>query len=116
MKISVKTKIRYNGQEYSDPTELPPEIRAAYEKAMRGEAAATSRKFTFNSREFSSRDMPADMRRLSEDVMSVIESNGEVTFPQSRDPEPLMTKRQLSAVALVVAMLLALATVALVTR
>ena len=35
MKLNVKTKIRYNGQEYSDPNQLPPEVRAAYQKAMR---------------------------------------------------------------------------------
>src|SRR5437762_2550192 len=41
MKIDVKTKIKYKGQEYSSVEELPPEVRAAYEKAMAtGDASA----------------------------------------------------------------------------
>ena len=34
MNVKIKTKIRYKGQEYSDPNQLPPEVRAAYEKSM----------------------------------------------------------------------------------
>jgi len=94
--ITLKTKIRYNGQEYSSPAELPPEVRMAYEKALHDPAA---NKFTFvNGQKFASEDeMPPDVRRLCDDVMSVIESNGEVTIPTaSRNPERLLSKKEVS--------------------
>jgi hypothetical protein len=34
MNISFKTKIRYNGKDFSSIDELPPEIRATYERAL----------------------------------------------------------------------------------
>lgn len=34
MNISFKTKIRYNGKDFSSVDELPPEIRATYERAL----------------------------------------------------------------------------------
>ena len=44
--------------------------------------------------------------RLDDDVLSVIESNGEVTLPGIRRREPLMSKRQFRFVALVVGLLM----------
>jgi hypothetical protein len=38
MKINVKTRIKYNGQEYSSMEELPSGSASAYEKAMAGAA------------------------------------------------------------------------------
>ena len=120
--IKIKAKIRYNGQEYSDPSELPPEVRAAYEKAMRGETSFTShavvkRKFVVNGQEYASEDeMPTDVHQLCDDVMSVIENNGEVTLPKSETTDPLITKRQLQMVLLVVGMLVACGLAALATR
>ena len=98
MSITLKTKIRYNGQEYSSPAELPPEVRAAYEKALHDPAA---KKFTFiNGQKFANEaDMPADVRKLCDDVMGVIENNGEVTIPNGK-PEPLLTKREMTIVGL----------------
>ena len=101
LKLNVKTKIRYNGQEYSDPRDLPPNIRAAYEQAMRSDPGSPSspvvkKKFVINGQEFDGEEtMPADVRRLCDDVMSVIENNGEVTLPESPRTEPLITKSQL---------------------
>ena len=96
--ITLKTKIRYNGQEYSSPAELPPEVRAAYEKALHDPAA---KKFTFiNGQKFASEaEMPADVRKLCDDVMGVIENNGEVTIPNGKS-EPLLTKREMTIVAI----------------
>lgn len=93
--ITLKTKIRYNGQEYSSPAELPPEARAAYKKALHDPAA---KKFTFiNGQKFANEaDMPADVRKLCDDVMDVIENNGEVTIPNGK--EPLLTKREIAIV------------------
>ena len=95
--ITLKRKIRYNGQEYSSPAELPPEVRSAYEKAVRGRTAgydgAIKKKFVFNGEQFANEDeMPADVRKLYDDVMGVIENNGEVTIPNGKS-EPLLTKR-----------------------
>jgi hypothetical protein len=100
-----KPKIRYNGREYSHPSALPPEIRAAYYSAMTNDAGAGStiwkRKLPGHRRSFDhSAHIPADVRGLYEDVMSVIESNGEVTLPRSQD-QRLVTKRHLVSAALV---------------
>ena len=96
--ITLKSKIRYNGQEYSSPAELPPDVRAAYEKALHD--GAVKRKFTFNGEQFASEEaMPADVRKLCDDVMGVIENNGEVTIPNGKS-EPLLTKREVVVVSL----------------
>jgi hypothetical protein len=96
--ITLKSKIRYNGQEYSSPAELPPEVRIAYEKALHD--GAVKKKFVFNGEQFANEDaMPADVRKLCDDVMGVIENNGEVTIPNGK-PEPLLTKREIVVVGL----------------
>ena len=41
-------------------------------------------------------------RHLCDDVMSVIENNGEVTLPSGRPLEPLFTKRQRQLAQLIV--------------
>jgi hypothetical protein len=96
--ITLKSKIRYNGQEYSSPAELPPEVRIAYEKALH--SGSVKKKFVFNGEPFANEEaMPADVRRLCDDVMGVIENNGEVTIPNGKT-EPLLTKREIAVVAL----------------
>ena len=98
MSITRKGKIRYNGQEYSSPADLPPAVRVAYEKALREVPLKT--KFVFNGEQFADDDaMPPDVRKLYDDVMSVIENNGEVTIPNGKT-EPLLTKREITIVAL----------------
>jgi hypothetical protein len=93
--VTLKSKIRYNGKEYSTPAELPPEVRLAYEKALHDGTA--KRKFVVNGAQFASDDaMPADVRKLCDDVMSVIENNGEVTLPNGENSEPLLTKREIA--------------------
>jgi hypothetical protein len=96
--ITLKSKIRYNGQEYSSPAELPLEVRIAYEKALHD--GAVKKRFVFNGEQFANEDaMPADIRKLCDDVMGVIENNGEVTIPNGKS-EPLLTKREITVVAL----------------
>src|SRR5260370_41714663 len=96
---TLKSKIRYNGQEYSSPAELPPEVRMAYEKALHGGVMKT--KFVINGEQFANEEaMPADVRKLCDDVMGVIENNGEVTIPNGEKSEPLLTKREIVIVAL----------------
>jgi hypothetical protein len=97
--ITLKTKIRYNGREYSSPAELPPEVRMAYEKALHD--GAVKKEFLFNGKTFANEDeMPSNVRKLYDDVMSVIENNGEVTIPNSEEPEPILSKREVVIVAL----------------
>jgi hypothetical protein len=96
--ITLKSKIRYNGQEYSSSAELPPEVRVAYEQALH--SGAVKKKFVFNGEQFANEDaMPADVRKLCDDVMGVIENNGEVTIPNGKT-EPLLSKREITVVAL----------------
>jgi hypothetical protein len=96
--ITLKSKIRYNGQEYSSPAELPPDVRMAYEKALHD--GAVKKKFVFNGEPFANEEaMPPDIRKLCDDVMGVIENNGEVTIPNGKS-EPLLTKPEIAVVAL----------------
>jgi hypothetical protein len=103
--ITLRTKIRYNGKEYSSPGELPPEVRLAYENALKGKAAGfegaiVKKRFSINGQSFASEEeMPADVRKLCDDVMGVIENNGEVTLPNGKT-EPLLTKKEIGIVAL----------------
>ena len=93
--VSVKSKIRYNGQEYSSPADLPPDVRVAYERALH-DGVSIKKRFVVNGQSFASEEeMPSDIRKLCDDVMSVIENNGEVTIPKGgRNREPLLTKRE----------------------
>jgi hypothetical protein len=74
--ITLKSKVRHNRREYSSPADLLIEIQKG-----RG------------------RTVDCD------DVMSVIESNGEVTIPKK---EPLLTKKEVAIVAAFGAGILAL--------
>ena len=92
--ITLKSKIRYNGREYSSPADLPADVRLAYEKALH--EAAIKKKFVVNGQSFASEDaMPGDIRKLCDDVMGVIENNGEVTIPNDQKSDPLITRREL---------------------
>lgn len=113
--MDVKTRIRFNGRDYSKPDELPPEVRVAMEKAMANRVARE--KVVINGQEIAGDNQTPDaVRKLYDDVMGVMENNGEVTLPNSKRFEPLITKRQLQAVILVVSMLFGLAVLALVRR
>jgi hypothetical protein len=112
--MNVKRKIRFNGQEYSSPDELPPEAEVAYRKATRAGTASLNKyldKIIVNGREIS-RDGEQG-RRLYEDIMSVVENNGHVTLPVSS--EPLLTGRQIKMV-LAVAAGVAVAALAVVAK
>lgn len=107
MSITLKSKIRYNGREYSSPAELPPDVRLAYERALH--EGAVKKKFMVNGAQFASEDeMPADVRKLCDDIMSVIENNGEVTIPNGQSWERLLTKREVTIIAAFGAGILAL--------
>ena len=100
MNIQVKTKIRYKGQEYANPNELPAEARSAYEAAMSGTSAAASqatvsKKILLNGREFSNEnEMPAAERKLYEDAMQLMRDSPAVT-PSPSASAAWLTKGQL---------------------
>jgi len=82
LKINVKTKIKFNGQEYNSVEDMPTEARQTYERALaafKSDPAAQSRsttKIVFNGREYGSvADMPADVRQLYEQVMGAVDAD-----------------------------------------
>ena len=85
MKVNfdVKRKFIVNGEEYNSVEEMPPELRAAYEKAVRSGAGlriekpqvSVQAKIVFNGREYDSLEaMPADVRRVYQSVMKTVET------------------------------------------
>ncbi len=91
MNVNIKTKIRYKGEEYSDPGQLPPEVRAAMDKSIA--SGVVGRKIIVNGQELAGQN--ENVRKLCDDVMSVIENNGEVTLPTAESSGSLITKRQI---------------------
>ena len=87
MNIQVKTKIRYKGQEYASPDDLPAEARSAYEMAMSDTSSAASqamvsKKILLNGREFSNEnEMPAAERKLYEDAMQLMRDGRAAIHP-----------------------------------
>ena len=95
MKIDVKTKIKYQGQEYSSVEDLPPEVRAAYEKAMATGGVSVSRKTVFNGQEYASLDqMPAAERQLYEDALKLSHDTAAIAPAREVDSAALLTSRQ----------------------
>ena len=116
MNIRIKSKIRYNGQEYSSPRELPVEVRAAYDQALRNPALVTAPKIVINGQEFAGEsEMPAGQKRLYDDVLALIQDNGEVTLPGTQPAESWLTSSQTRLVFLL-AGLLVLAAVVMLSR
>jgi hypothetical protein len=112
--ISVKTKIRFNGQEYSSPDQLPPEVQAAYRKACMERPVSLHQclgKIVVNGTPITGD--PEAGRRLYEDIMSVVENNGHVTLPVSS--EPLLNSRRVKMAVAVLAAATAVA-VAVLSR
>ncbi len=89
--ITVKTRIRVNGQEYASEDDMPPAIRQAYERAMANVRSGAARglvkasgvsadahvrtKITFNGQEFdSAAAMPTAIRKLYDDVMATLDA------------------------------------------
>src|SRR5438874_1494929 len=107
MKINVKTKIKYKGEEYSSVEELPPEARSAYDKAMAGGGTSVSTKILFNGQEYASVDqMPAAERQLYEDALRLTRDSGTVALEPKKGGTALLTDRQWRFVLLLAALLL----------
>jgi hypothetical protein len=113
LNIRIRTKFRYHGHEYSSPNELPVEIRAAYQKATVGGAASLNQcldKIVLNGRELAGDD---EASKLYEDIMRVVENNGQVTLPVFAEPFP--TRRQIKMILFLLSAL-GLAAFAIVAR
>jgi hypothetical protein len=101
MKIDVKTKIKYKGQEYSSVEELPPEVRAAYEKAMATGGASVSTKIVFNGQEYASLgQMPAAQRKLYQYALKLSHETEAIAPAREVDSAALLTSRQWQLVLL----------------
>jgi len=117
MKVNVKTKIKYKGQEYSSVEELPPEARSAYEKAIAAESATISTKIVFNGREYASPEqMPAAERQLYEDAMKLAHDSGGVVPAKNGASAGLLTPGQWRLVILFVTLVLIALIVLLLNR
>jgi len=117
MKINLKTKIKYNGQEYSSVEELPPEARSAYEKAIAAESATISTKIVFNEREYASPEqMPTAERQLYEDAMKLAHDSGGVVPAKNEASAGLLTPGQWRLVILFVTLVLIALIVLLLNR
>ena len=113
MNIRIPTKIRYHGHKYSSPNQLPVEVRAAYQKASVGGAASLNQcldKIVLNGQELAGDD---EAPKLYEDIMRVVENNGQVTLPVFAEPFP--TKRQINVILFLLSAL-GLAAFAIVAR
>jgi hypothetical protein len=101
MKINVKTKIKYKDQEYSSVEELPPEVRAVYEKAMAMGGASVSTKIVFNGQEYASLDqMPAAQRKLYQYALKLSHDTEAIAPARKADSAALLTNRQWQVVLL----------------
>src|SRR5438552_1207421 len=107
MKINVKTRIKYKGQEYSNMEDLPPEARSAYENAMAGGGTSVSTKIVFNGQEYASvEQMPAAEHQLYEDALRLTRDSGTVALEPTKGSTALLTNRQWRFVLLFAALLL----------
>src|SRR5205823_14825253 len=117
MKVNLKTKITYNGQEYSSVEKLPPEARSAYEKAIAADNATKSTKIVFNEREYASPEqMPTTERQLYEDAMKLAHDSGSVVPAKHEASAGLLTPAQWRLVILFVTLVLITLIVVLLTR
>jgi len=117
MKVNVKTKIKYKGQEYSSVEELPPEARSAYEKAIAADSATLSTRIVFNEREYASPEqMPTAERQLYEDAMKLTHDNDRVVPAKNEASAGLLTPGQWRLVILFATLVLIALIVLLLKR
>ena len=86
MKITAGATIHFNGHEYSSPEELPPDAQMAYREAIApGGMSLNERlgKIVLYGKELTGRGRSGS--RIYEDIMRVVENNGQVTLPVSRE-------------------------------
>ena len=97
LKIHRNMKIHFDGRDYRSPSDLSPEVRAAYDKAAARETVSLNHvldKIIVNGPHFVIGGRQA--KCLYQDILSVVESNGEVTLPVDR---PFFTKARIATAA-----------------
>lgn len=81
--VNIQRKFIVNGKEYTSVQEMPPELREAYEKAVRSGTGlriekpqvTVESKIVFNGQEYRSLEaMPEEVRRLYQLVMKSVET------------------------------------------
>jgi len=81
--MKIQRKFIVNGKKYSSVEEMPPELREAYEKAVRSGAGVRiekprfrmESKIVFNGQEYRSLEaMPEEVRRVYQSVMKSVET------------------------------------------
>ena len=105
MNISFKTKIRYNGKDFSSVDELPPEIRAIYERALANrpnKLMSTGTKvvtrLVVNGHEVeSTKELSEDEQKIHADAMQLLEDSGTgdlgtTAAPSATQPLPVVSK------------------------
>jgi hypothetical protein len=76
VRFNVKTKIRFNGQEYTGVEAMPPDVRQAYEQALTRAQVHRTTKVVFNGQTYANLDeMPAALRSQYEQVMAMVDKN-----------------------------------------
>ena len=86
MNISFKTKIRYNGKDFSSVDELPPEIRAVYERAlahkpnklMSADAKVVTRLVVNGHEVGSTKELSEDEQKIYTDAMQLLKDSGDL--------------------------------------
>jgi hypothetical protein len=82
--VNIKTRIRFNGQDYDNVEAMPPAARAAYEQALaRGLAASsgsgrvtTTSKLIINGREYAGPDeLPPELRAQYDRLMGQLDAD-----------------------------------------
>jgi len=74
IKFNVKTKIRFNGQEYAGLEAMPPDVRQAYEQALGNAQVHRSTRVVFNGQTYGSLDeMPVEVRSQYDQVMAMLD-------------------------------------------
>ena len=96
MNVSFKTKILYNGKDFSSVDELPPEIRAIYERALENRSnklMSTGNKvltqLVVNGHEVeSTKELSEDAQKLYADAMQLLKDSGAPTDHKTTDNGP----------------------------
>lgn len=76
--MKVTPRIVVNGKTYESPEQMPPDVRAIYDKAMAQEAAhpgtiKRTGKVTFNGKEYDNPEqMPPEIRQLYDDALKAL--------------------------------------------
>ena len=99
MTFAIQRKFTVNGKEYGSLDQVPPEFRAAIEKALESGATASSTTVTVNGRTYASLDeVPAPLRTVVRGRTSLVVRYGNPPTNEAGDrtglrPEPILSMK-----------------------